>query len=139
MRLPADTASQPLVTAGVARLALSITTSTILACSQTVTVDAHDEATLVTDPVNVKQRGVTHVTHLPHSLDCSLPRNLGCKTIWSQLKTHSEIISNTAQNRSIYPLYCWSYNVIIWRTEHVTSKGTNCKMQVQVKRSYFYI
>lgn len=42
-----------------------------------VTIQADDEAALLTDPVDVEERRLAGVAHLPHAPHRSLPRQLG--------------------------------------------------------------
>lgn len=42
-----------------------------------VAIQAHNEATLLTHPVDVEERHLAGVAHLPHPSDGSLPRQLG--------------------------------------------------------------
>lgn len=44
-----------------------------------VAVQADNKATFLTDPVDVEERRLAGITHLPHPPYCSLPRQLGLK------------------------------------------------------------
>ena len=68
----------PALAARRTRHTLGVETAAPAPRTQAVTVDAHDEAALVTHPVHVEESRVTHVTHLTHALHRSLPRDLGC-------------------------------------------------------------
>ena len=48
------------------------------ALAQAVAVQAHAEAALAADPVDVEDGGLTHVTHLPDAPHRPLPRNFLC-------------------------------------------------------------
>ena len=78
MRGLAAATLDPALAAGRTRHTLGVETAAPTPRPQAVTVDAHDEATLVTHPVHVEEGRVTHVTHLTHTLYRSLPRDLGC-------------------------------------------------------------
>jgi len=52
-----------------------------------VAVQADDEATLLTHPVDVEQGGLAGITHLPHAPHRTLPRQLDCNTFRPAVST----------------------------------------------------